>query len=158
MYNVSFIDITYITIDMIEWLLFNDKWEIFQLYPYKLVFIVLAHCKAVCWYVHDALFEHIIYILFLLLNAKCLAERQKKKKISLSGLTLLGIEPMIYWDWGEHANHYITDAGLIWKFNKLLGTETCTVYMMLQFRSNLSSVIKLNPTKYPNIPKLLFYY
>ena len=33
-----------------EWLLFNAKWAIFQIYPYKLVFIVLAHWKTVCWY------------------------------------------------------------------------------------------------------------
>ena len=47
--------------------------------------------------------------LLLLLNAACLAEKQQIP-VSVFGVTRLGLKPTIYRTWGEHANHYTTDA------------------------------------------------
>ena len=52
--------------------------------------------------------------LLFFLNAACLAERSNKYQFLVFGLTWLGLEPTIYHTWGEHANHYATDAD--WKF------------------------------------------
>jgi hypothetical protein len=44
--------------------------------------------------------------LLFLLNAVCLAD------FIVFGLTRPGLEPTIYRNWDEHANHYTTDAVL----------------------------------------------
>ena len=50
--------------------------------------------------------------LFFLLNAACLANSGEttNKNVIVFGLTRPGLEPTIYRNRGEHANHYTTDA------------------------------------------------
>ena len=61
---------------------------------------------------HVAPLGHIILIpsqSVFLLTAACLAEKQDIP-IIVFGLTRSGLEPTIYSTWGEHADHYTTDA------------------------------------------------
>jgi hypothetical protein len=48
--------------------------------------------------------------LFCLLNAACLAGEATNTNIIVFGLTRIGLNPMIYHTWGEHAKHYTTDV------------------------------------------------
>jgi hypothetical protein len=51
--------------------------------------------------------------LLLLLKAACLVEKLQIYNFIVFVLTWPGLEPTIYPIWGEHANHYTTDAVLI---------------------------------------------
>jgi hypothetical protein len=55
-----------------------------------------------------------IQSLLFLLIAVCLAEKQQIPNFIVFGLTQSEFEPTIYCNRGKHANHYTTDAVLIW--------------------------------------------
>ena len=75
---------------------------------HSLIFIVLAHWNMSLH--SDTLFWfRANQSLLFLLNIACLVEKQQIP-ILKSGLTRPGFEPMFYRTWGEHANHYATDA------------------------------------------------
>ena len=110
-----------------EWLLFNAKWLIFQLYhdQNKLILNEMIMMYALyktnrrsCILIvkqqstgrHVAPLGHANESLLFLLNAAWFAERQHIAILKLFGLTWPGFEPTIYCTRGKHSNLYTSDA------------------------------------------------
>ena len=56
------------------------------------------------------MFLNVLKTLLFLLNAACLGGEATNTNFIVFGFTRPGLESMIYSTWGEHANHYATDA------------------------------------------------
>ena len=131
---------------MSQWLLFNPKWTIFQLYHGKnklhemmlmMVSFVLDQHTWLDFYCasspkqqsvgrHVPPLWHIILILsqpvFALASYCCvLGEETTNTKFIVFGLTHMGLEHTIYHTRGEHTNHFTTDSVLFIK----IATRLC---------------------------------